>query len=170
MTGLDIVILAIALVFVIVGAVKGFIKTLLRLGAAVFAIIVARMFGYLLGEALFGDLLSRRSPLAENMSPATLRSVNVSLSTLLGGLIIFLAVYILLRIIIRLTAKRLTDSFCGGLIDRLLGACLGLLLALGAIYALACVIDLLAIVLSICGSSFDIYDAVESSTLFKYFF
>lgn len=151
MTGFDIVILVMTLTFVGIGIWKGFARTLLRFGAAVVSLIVARLFGGMLGEAL-------------------LPKGNEYLATLLGTFIVFATLYLILRIVIKILSKKINDGFKSRLIDKILGGCLGFLLAIGAVCTLAYAVDLVAALLLLFDSPWDIYDAVESSVIFRYFF
>ncbi len=170
MTILDIVLLIITAVLVIVGFCRGFIKSILHLGATVLALIGARLIGGALGREFFPEIISRSSPIGSGMTSARLNDVNASLATILGALVVFLVLYFVLKLILRMISKRFDGNRDVGIINRLLGAALGFVMALGTIYAFACILDVVAIVLTLIGSDWDIYEAVDSSVIFKYFF
>ena len=170
MTVLDIVLLSVTGVLVIVSFCRGFVRTLMGLGTAILAMVAARLVGGAIGRELFPQLLTRKSPIAVGMSSAKIERLNTSIATVLGTLAAFIVFYLIFKLILKLISHRLDDRSTSGIIDKLFGAALGLVMALGAIYAFACLIDVIAIVLALFGSSWDIYDAVESSVILEFLF
>ena len=165
MTVFDIAALLIAAVFVIIGFWRGFVKSSLRLAALLASFVLARLFGGAVGRMLVPELVK-----SDRLSEQTLQKINSSLASVIGTVLVFAVLLIVLRLIARLIAKITVKSFGGKAIDKLLGALLGLVFAVAAIYSLAFVVDLVAIALSLIAPSVDIYSLIENSVIFKYFF
>lgn len=170
MTGFDIAVLVIAGIFVIIGAWRGFLRTVLRIGASVAAVILSRLLGGALGIALFPELIGADSAIGQRLPSTALDNVNRSLAVTIGTLAVFILALIVLRLVVRAIAGIALKDFKSNAVDKLLGAVLGLLIALGAIYVLAFAIDVIAVVITFVAPSSDIYEIIEGSVIFKYFF
>ena len=170
MAWLDIATLGILGLFVLIGIWKGFLKTFLKLGATVIAVVVSRIFGEMLGKTLFPHLISGNTFLTKNISSSTIDEINSSFATIIGTAVIFIIMFVLLRIVAGFTSKIIKAKMKVGLIDRIFGALFGLVLAVGAIYAFAFVVNILATATAFFDHDAFIYSAVEETVIFKYFF
>ncbi len=169
MNWLDATVLILAAFFLLMGVWKGFLKMILRFGALAASVVTAKIFGSTLGSLILPALIKSDSSIGERLSVDTLQKLNGSIATVVGTLLLFLVLYLLLRLLARAISKAAKKSDGVGAVDRILGAALGLVFALGAIYTLAFGVHLAAMLGSLFDFS-DIYDAVDSSLLFKYFF
>lgn len=170
MIGFDIAVLVIAGVFVLIGIWKGFLKTVLSWGAWLLAALLSRMLGSWLGNMLLPELIKGDGALGEKIPAATLENINSSIASTVGTVILFIVLLIVFKLVAKLIAKAVVDGFKTKWLDKLLGAVLGLVLAVGAVYALAFVVDIVAVLISFVAPSVDVYGAIDSSVLFKYFF
>lgn len=170
MTAWDIAILIIIGIFTVIGIVKGFLRTLLGFGAWATAIIIARIFGARLGESVIPELIHSDGILGGRLSSSAIDSVNRSLAASIGTLIVFALLYLLLRLLARALARVILRGRCITLIDRLLGAILGLAVAAGVIFALVLAFDAIAAVVTLIAPDSDMYGSVENTSIFKYFF
>ena len=166
---LDIITLVIVGIFVIVGIWKGFLKTVFKLGATFFAVILAKFFGAPVGRMLLPEVIKSDSGLGSKLSSNTLANINSSISSIVGTLILFIVLFIILRIISGILAKAFVKGFRSKTLDRLLGAVLGLVLAAGVIYVFALVVELFALAITFIDPSSTFYSAIESTVIFKYF-
>ncbi len=165
MIWLDIVTLAIAAVFVFIGIFKGFAKMVFRFGALALSVVLARIFGTLLGKALFPEIVKSSSIPAQ-----TLENINASIAGVIGTVIVFIVVFIISRLLARFISKSLTKNCVVNLTDRILGGAAGLVFALGAIYLFAFCVNVYASTISLINTSSDIYDVIDSTLIFKYLF
>ena len=170
MTGFDIAVLVIAGIFVIIGIWKGFLRTVLKFGASILAIFLARLFGTTVGNTLFPQIIKGDSALGSRLSSGTLDNINASIAGTIGTAILFVVLFILFRLIASIVSKAVLKALNSGPLDRILGALLGLVLAAGVVYALALAVDIVAVVITFIDPSNEIYDIVNSSLIFKYFF
>lgn len=170
MSVFDIVTLAIAGVFVIIGFLKGFLKLVLKFGVAVLAVVTARLFGSGLGRMLFPNLIKSSSSIGARFSTSSLENINASIATVLGTLIVFAVVFIVFKLIAGIVSKAVSNGFKSKLTDKILGMVLGLALAAGIVYAFAFAVDIVAIVISFIHPSTDIYELINDTVIFKYFF
>ena len=92
----DIITLAIFLISVVIGLWRGFLKTVIKLGAPVIAALGARFFGRPLGDLLLPELIKKRP---SSMSSGELERVNEAISSLVGTLIVFIALFVILRLL-----------------------------------------------------------------------
>ncbi len=164
MNWLDIVTLVIACAFVAICAWRGFLKIVLRFGALVLSLICAKIFGSVLGNALFPSIVK-----SDSMDAEVLADINSSIASLLGTVVLFIILFIVLRIVATLVAKALTGKELAKAADKLLGAAVGVVFALGALFAFVSVLHIVAMVMSFVGSNV-IYEAVDASLFFKFFF
>ena len=97
MTAVDIFALVITGAFVLVGLWRGFVKSSLRLCALIVSVIIARLFGGALGRALLPNIIK-----SDSISSETLAKINGSISSVIGTLIVFIALYLLLTLLAKL--------------------------------------------------------------------
>lgn len=166
----DIVTLIIAVVFVIIGFWKGFLKTILKFGATLLALILSRLFGTALGNMILPDFINGDSALGERLSPSTLDNVNSSIAATVGTLLIFVVLFVIFRLIASWVSKARVHRFKSRILDKILGAIFGLVLSFGAIYAFAVALELMAVLVTLIAPSIDIYSAVENTVIFRHFF
>lgn len=170
MNGFDIAVLVITGIFVLIGVWKGFVRMALRLGSTVAAVILSRMFGGMLGELILPAIIGSDSAIGARLPSSALDNVNRSISVTVGTLLIFVVAFIVFRLISGVIARAVTGGIKRRTLDRVLGAIFGFVIALGAIYALAFIVDIIAMTVIFIDPSSDIYDIIGSTKIFKYFF
>ena len=170
MTVFDIAVLVIAGIFVAIGLWKGFLKAVLGWGAWLLAALLSRMLGGWLGDMLLPELIKGDGAIGSRLSSDMLDNINRSIASTVGTVIIFVVLLIAFKLIAKVAVKAVINGFKAKWLDKLLGALLGLVLAAGAVYALAFVTDIIAVLLSLIAPSLDIYGAIDNSVIFKYFF
>ena len=163
----DIITIAVFFVATIVCVWKGFLNILLKLGALVIAVIVAKLFGKAVGEACFSDLIGGSGGKLDGM---LFDKINESLVTIMGTVLVFAAIYILLRIIFFFVSKLLKKAEGLTVLDRILGAVFGLVTAFGLVCVFAVMVRVVATVAVYIDPSSAIFDTVEETVIFKYFF
>ena len=170
MIWLDISVLLIACIFIIVGICKGFSRLAIKLGAVVPAVVIARLFGGFLGTRLFPEIIHDDWKMAEKMSSDSLDNVNESLAKIIGTIVLFVVLFIVFKIILSVISKILKKNPNINLLDRIIGAVFGALMALGAIYTFAFAVNIIAMVVTFFDSGSSIYDVIDKTVVFKYFF
>ena len=154
MNGLDILSLAIFAIFVIIGAIKGFLGILSKWGSLFAAIIISRMFGAMIGEKLLGDVLGDFAPIV-------------------GTALTFVLLYLLLRIILGALAKLITKALNTGALDHLLGAVVGAVGGIAIVFLFALLLDVFASVVSVFNDNADVLtnlgNMIDDSFILKHF-
>lgn len=150
MNGFDIIAIVIFLVFVVVCAIRGFLKILSKWGAFFAAMILSKIFGGMIGEKLLGDALGGFAPIV-------------------GTIIMFVILLIVLRILLGIIAKTITKTLHLTTLDRILGAIIGAVGGLASVYLFALVLDLIVAVVSIFNADAEIVQNVQSTAILKYF-
>lgn len=145
MTAFDAAFLITACVMMGLCAWRGFFGTLLRFGAWVISVILARFIGVAVSAAFF-DASLLATFLATGLSFALLSAV--------------------LSIVARIASKALVKVLIGKTVDRILGAALGLAITVGFACAVAFAIDTAQLLIP----ALDIRSVVDESIIFKYFF
>ena len=148
----DIIAIAIFVLFVIVCTFSGFLKMLAKWGAFFAAMILSRMFGARVGEYLLGDV--------DFLS---------SFSNVIGTAIVFVALFFAGRIILGLLAKIITKASGTGAIDKLLGAVLGVVGGVAAVFLFAFVSEFIVSVVSLFDANANIVHMINDTSILKYF-
>ncbi len=164
MNWLDIITLVIACAFIAICAWRGFLKIILRFGALILSVVCAKIFGSILGNALFPSIIK-----SDSIDTSVLAKINSSVATLLGTVILFVILFIVLRIVASLVAKAMTGKEFAKVTDKLLGAAVGIVFALGVLFMFVSALHIVGMVTSFFGSNM-IYEAVDASLFFKFFF
>ena len=170
MSWLDVAVIFTAVAFCIIGFCNGFLRSVLKLGAYVFSTVISCTLGAWIGRILFPNIIGADSAVAEKLPIQIIDSINETLSKFLGIIILFLALVILLRIISRFISKLFEKIKIIGVIDRILGALFGLLIAVGIICVFAMILDFIAMISCFFDTSATLYSIIEETVIFRYFF
>ena len=166
----DIITLVIMCIFVVIGFWKGFLGSVLRFGATLSAIILAKMLGGTFGSMSMPELISENSELGSKLSSSALDNINSSLATTIGTILLFVILLMAFRIIASAVSKAVIGGLKSKTLDRVLGAILGLVLSVGVVYAFAFAINLVAMIMTLADPSADIYSVINRTVIFRYFF
>ena len=162
----DIMTLSVFIVSVVICLWKGFLKTVLKLGAPVLAALGARFFGRPLGELLLPELIEKPP---SGMSAATLERLNGTISSVVGTLLVFIVLFIAFRLLAGLLAKIVKKVTRTSVLDRAAGAVFGLLIGFAVAVVLAEALEIVAAVGTFISPEFSLFEMMEDSMLFKYF-
>ena len=162
----DIITLIVFLASVFICIWRGFLKTVIKLGAPVLAALGARFFGRSLGELILPELV-KKSP--SGMSASTLELVNSTISSIVGTLIVFVVLFIVFKLLAGIFAKIIKKVTHSSLLDRVTGAIFGLLIGFAVMVALAEALEIVAMVGTFISSDIALFEMMEDSVLFKYF-
>ncbi len=166
----DISVFVIVVLCFIIGVFKGLMRTVLKIGATVFAVVFANLIGPHVGLALFPNIIKSDSALVQNVSEHKLSAINETVAKTIGIVLLFLILFIIFRIIAGFIAKQVKKSDRISLLDRILGGVFGLFIAYGAVSVFAFALHLIAAIITLIVPSSNIYDTIEASAIFKYFF
>ena len=164
---LDIITALIFAVTLVVCVWNGFLKILLKLGAFIIAAVVARVFGPSIGELWFSELISTSS---DRLGAFALDRINGALATVIGTVLVFLIFYLVLRIIFALLAKLVKKADGVSAADRILGAVLGFVVALGLTFVFCELVRVAATLVTLASPDSQIFSNIEDTVIFKYFF
>ena len=167
---LDIITIIITGLFVIIGIWKGFLKTVLKFGAAFFAVIIAKLFGGRVGLMILPEVIKSDSGIGSKLSEATLLNINTSIATIIGTALLFIVLFIILRIIAGIVAKAVVGGLKSKGLDRILGAVLGFVLSVGAMHVVALIVNFVAVIMTFINPSSDIYAVIDRTVFFRFFF
>ena len=167
MNPLDIITIVAFALAVLVCVWKGFLKILLKFGAFVVSAIVAKFFGSAIGDMWFSDLIDVSSG---GMTASVLDKVNESISTVIGTVVVFVIFYIVLRIIFSLVAKLVKKAPGVTTVDRILGAVFGLVMAFGFMFVFSEIVRIYATVVTYFDAGSALFETIENTLIFKYFF
>ena len=170
MTWFDVAVLGIAVLFTVIGFCTGFLRNVMRFGASVFAVIFANFFGGYIGRVLFPNLIKSDSAIAQRLPAPIVQSINETIAKTIGIAILFLILFVIFKIISGFISKLLKGIKLIGAVDKILGALFGLLIAVGVIFVFAHTFNIIATLISFVDPSAAIYDTVDNSLIFKYFF
>lgn len=162
----DIVTLAVFVVSVIICVWRGFLKTVLKLGAPVLAALGARLLGRSLGKLLLPDLI-KKPP--SGMSVDSLSRVNETIASIVGTVIVFVVLFIVFRLLAGLIAKIVKKVTKTSVLDRVVGAVFGILIAFAIMIVLAEALEIVATIGTFIYSEISLFEMMEDSVLFKYF-
>ena len=167
MNPFDIITLVIFALALVICVWKGFLKILLKLGALISAVILAKMFGSAVGDLWFSGLIKGSD---NGMSGAVLDKINESLAIIIGTVIVFVIFYVVLRIIFSVVAKLVKKASGVKVIDRVLGAVIGIVVALGVMFIFTELVRVTATVVTYINPDSAMFATIEDTLVFKYFF
>ena len=162
----DIIALIVFLVSIVICLWRGFLKTVLKLGAPVLAAICARFLGRPLGGILLPKLIQKPP---SSMSADTLERLNGTISSVVGTIIVFVVLFIAFRLLAGLLAKTVKKITGTSVLDRVLGAVFGLLIGFAAVVLLAETLEIVAMIGTFVYPEFSLLEIMQDSVLFKYF-
>ena len=146
----DIIAIIIFAVFVLICTLKGFLKILAKWGAFFAAMLLSKPIGSYLGEAFLGESLKSFAPI-------------------LGTVVMFILLYFVCRIIFGLLAKLITKVMNTGVLDHILGAVVGVLGGVAAVFLFAFACDVIEVVVSFFNENAEIVTNLGNSEILEYF-
>ena len=146
----DIIAIIIFAVFVLICTVKGFMKILAKWGAFFAAMLLSKPIGSYLGEELLGETLKSFAPI-------------------LGTVVMFILLYFVCRIIFGLLAKLITKALHSSTLDHILGAIVGVVGGVAAVFLFAFACDVTVAIVSFFNENAEIVSSLGSSEILKYF-
>ena len=147
---LDIIAIAIFLVFVVVCAWRGLLKIIARWAAFFAAMILSKVFGGLLGNMLLGDLLG-------------------GFASVIGTVVLFVLLYIVCRILFGMLAKTINKVLHTKTLDHVLGGAVGTVGGLSAVFLYALAAELVVAVVSIFNADAGIVNLINTAAILKFF-
>ena len=163
---LDIITLVAFLGAMVICVWKGFLKIVLKLGALVFAAIIAKIFGKAVGDLWFSGLIKTSG---EGMTAELLEKLNASIAVVIGTVVAFVIFYIVLRIIFHFVAKLVKKMAGVSTLDRILGAVFGIAMALGFMFVFSEAVRIVATVATYIKPESAMFEIIENTVIFKYF-
>lgn len=144
MSVFDYICLAVIAFSTIICAAKGLRKIVFKLCAIALAVIVSKYLGEMLLDA-----------------------VNITLTPAIGMFVVFLFFYIIFKLIFKIIEGKLADGVQSIVIDRLLGALVGLFVGTAIVFVFTEVIDIVGAVASIFDLDTEFFDAVDNTVIFR---
>ena len=161
----DIIVIASAALFIAIGVWKGFLKTVLRLGAAVVSMILAKLLG-----PVVGGLIPDIDKGGAGLSSETANSINGAISSVVGTAVVFILLFIVLRLLAKVLAKLITRMTGTTRLDRIFGGVFGLLVAVSFVFLFAEAFKIVATAVTLVSPDSNIFEYASDSLVFKYFF
>lgn len=153
-----------------VGALKGFMKMLLKTGATVGAVVLAGIFGKPLGSLILPEVIKYDGEALDSSARNAIEGVNSMISSVVGTVILFVVLFIVLKIVASIVARKLVDSGNLSAVDRILGAVVGALGGVAVLYCLATIFKTVTIVIAfVSGDHSATIPGVSDSVLFGLF-
>ena len=162
----DIVVLTVFVISVVICFWKGFLKTVLKLGASFLAALGAGIFGRPVGKLLLPELIKKQP---SGMSAGALERLNGAISSIAGTLLVFIVLFVIFKLLAGLLAKIAKKITGTSVLDRTLGAVFGLFIAFASTAVLAVVLQIIAAIGTFIYPDFALFELMEDSVLFKYF-
>lgn len=150
MNTLDIIAIIIFAMFVLICTVRGFLGILSKWGSFFAAMILSKMFGGMVGDMLFVDLLGSFAPIV-------------------GTALLFVVLFFVCRIILGALVKLITKVLHAKALDRFFGAILGAVGGVAAIFLFTFVLDVVVAVVSMFNVDANIIHMVNDTSILKYF-
>ena len=165
MNVLDILSLVFILASVAICTLKGLKKIVFKICSFFLAMLLAKLLGFKVGELVIPELVKDNKLFGSEMA----KKINDSIASVVGTIIIFLASFIILRLIFKVVEFKLGSSMQSIVINRLLGALVGLFAGVAVVLVFTEVVNIVASVAAFIGQGDIFFDAIDNSVIFKFF-
>ncbi len=162
MTFLDFLCIAIIVVFTAICAFKGMKKIIFRMVAFIVAMLVAKLLGYKIGNFLLSDIIQI------DIGPVSNR-VKETIISVVGTLLLFVILFIFLRLIFKVVEGKFEKNIQSIIIDRLCGALVGFLLGISIVFVFTEVVDAVLAVIAFVKKDIEVFNIAEESIIFRLF-
>ncbi len=163
---LDIICVAVIALSTIICLFKGFKRIIFKICSFVIAMYVAKIFGCRLGNFLLSFFSTEGNNVID---PALLEKLSSSMVSAIGTGIIFIVLYIILRLVFKIIAIKTERSAGSVIIDRLLGAVLGLLLGTAIVFVFTEIAEFVLSAIAYFKGEQEVLEIVNASGIFKFF-
>ena len=145
MSVFDYVCLAVIAFSTIICAYKGLRKIIFKICATVFAVLISRYWGNIL-----------------------LNELNISLSPAVGGVVVFLFFFVVFKLVFKIIEGKLTDGVRSIVIDRLLGALVGLFVGTTVVFVFTEIIFIIEKVTILFDIAPEISEMIDNTIIFRF--
>ena len=166
MNTLDIICLVVIAVSVIICLLKGFKNIFFKLCSFVIAMYVAKIFGARVGNAL---LMHFTNTDKETIGASFVEKLSESMVSAIGTGLLFFVIYILLRLIFKITFIGIGKDVGSVVADRLLGGLIGLFVGVAIVFIFTELTDFIVSTVAYFKQDNAVYDIINSSKIFKFF-
>ncbi len=159
---LDYICLILLCASVVICAIKGLKKIIFRVAAFVISMILAKLLGNKIGTLLLSDII--------RLDIGSLSdTVNGTIISLLGTLIVFLLLLIVLKLIFKVVEGRMGQNIQSMIIDRLCGALVGFFIGVAVIFVFTEIVDIVFTVISLFKNDTEIFELADNTIIFRLF-
>ena len=145
MSVLDYICLAVMAFSTIICAYKGLRRIIFKICAVVFAVLISRYWGNIL-----------------------LNELNISLSPAVGGVVVFLFFFVVFKLVFKIIEGKLTDGVRSIVIDRLLGALVGLFVGTTVVFVFTEIIFIIEKVTILFDIAPEISEMIDNTIIFRF--
>ncbi len=145
---------------VVICALKGLKKIIFKIAAFVISVILAKLVGGKIGHLLLSDII--------NINFGSLSSeINGRIISILGTLIVFILLFIFLKLIFKVVEGKMGQNIQSLIVDRLLGALVGFFIGVAIVLVFTEVVDIVLSVISLFKRDADVFDVVDNTIIFR---
>ena len=165
MNALDILCLVIISASIVICTLKGLKKIIFKVCAFFLAMLLAKLFGFKVGDLVIPELVKDNKLFGSEMA----KKINDSIASVVGTIIIFIVSFVILRLIFKIVEFKLGSSMQSIVINRLLGALVGLFAGVAVVLLFTEVVNIIASVSAFVDQGDVFFDAIDNSVIFKFF-
>ncbi len=165
MNALDILCLVIISASIVICTLKGLKKIIFKVCAFFLAMLLAKLFGFKVGDLVIPELVKDNKLFGSEMA----EKIDDSIASVVGTIIIFIVSFVILRLIFKIVEFKLGSSMQSIVINRLLGALVGLFAGVAVVLAFTEVVNIIASVSVFVDQGDVFFDAIDNSVIFKFF-
>ena len=145
MSVFDYICLAVIAFSTIICAYKGLRKIIFKICAVAFAVLISRYWGNIL-----------------------LNELNISLSPAVGGVVVFLFFFIVFKLIFRIIEGKITDGVRSIVIDRLLGALVGLFVGAAVVFVFTETVFIIEKITTLFDIAPEFSSSIDNTIIFRF--
>ena len=159
---LDIICIAIIAACMMICLIKGFKKVIFKLSSFVIAMILAKLFGNRIGKALLSKII-------DIDIGAFSDKLNSAIISALGTLIVFVMLFVLLRLIFKVVEGKMERSIRSVVVDRLWGALTGFIIGVAFVFVFTETVYIILTTVSAIKCSTEAVEYIDKTIIFKFF-
>ncbi len=156
---LDYISLAFICAAIVFCSFKGIKKVIFKTAAFVISIIVAKLIGEKFGDLLLSEIIDLDVGILSE-------KVNGTIIAVLGTLILFVLLFVFLRLIFKVIEGKYEKNMQSMIVDRILGALVGFFIGVAVVFVFTEVVDIVFTVIATIKQDTDIFDLIDDSIIF----
>ncbi len=162
---LDIICLVIIAASVIICTLNGLKKIIFKICSFFLAMLLAKFLGFKFGNFILPEAIKDNQLFGAELS----EKINDSIASVVGTIIILVVSFIILRLIFKVIEFKLGSNLQSIVINRLLGALVGLFAGVAVVLAFTEVVNIVASVAAFINQGDVFFDAIDNSVIFRFF-